>query len=70
MIIANRVGDECGFDADDNAVNALWSDGNQRFPTARKSELARNLIELVAQRFYAARGTDTQPRLTIVSNTD
>ncbi len=70
MIIANRVGDECGFDADDNAVNALWSDGNQRFPTARKSELARNLIELIAQRFYAARGTDTQPRLTIVSNTD
>lgn len=70
MIIANRVGDECGFDSDDNAVNALWSDGNQRFPTARKSELARGLIELVAQRFYAARGTDTQPRLTIVSNID
>lgn len=70
MIIANQVGDDCGFDTDDNAVNALWSDGEQRFPTARKSELARDLIELVAQRFYAARGTDTQPRLTIVSNID
>jgi phosphopantothenoylcysteine decarboxylase/phosphopantothenate--cysteine ligase len=70
MIIANRVGDDCGFDTDDNSVNVLWSDGERRFPTTRKSELARNLIELVAQRFYAARGTDTQPRLTIVSNID
>jgi len=70
MIIANRVGDDCGFDTDDNSVNVFWSDGERRFPTAQKSELARNLIELVAQRFYAARGTDTQPRLTIVSNID
>ncbi|NCF13927.1 MAG: bifunctional phosphopantothenoylcysteine decarboxylase/phosphopantothenate--cysteine ligase CoaBC [Gammaproteobacteria bacterium] len=68
MIIANRVGDDCGFDTDDNSVNVFWTDGERRFPTARKSELARNLIELVAQRFYAARGTDTQPRLTVVSN--
>ena len=70
MIIANRVGDDCGFDTDDNSVNVFWTDGERRFPTAEKSELARNLIELVAQRFYAARGTDTQPRLTIVSNID
>jgi len=70
MIIANRVGDDCGFDTDDNSVNVFWTDGERRFPTAQKSELARNLIELVAQRFYAARGTDTQPRLTIVSNID
>jgi len=70
MIIANRVGDDCGFDTDDNSVNVFWLDGGRRFPTARKSELARDLIELVAQRFYAARGTDTQPRLTIVSNID
>jgi len=70
MIIANRVGDNCGFDTDDNSVNVFWLDGERRFPTAQKSELARNLIELVAQRFYAARGTDTQPRLTIVSNID
>jgi phosphopantothenoylcysteine decarboxylase/phosphopantothenate--cysteine ligase len=70
MIIANRVGDDCGFDTDDNSVNVFWSDGERRFPTTQKSELARNLIELVAQRFYAARGTDTQPRLSIVSNID
>jgi len=70
MIVANRVGDDCGFDTDDNTVNAIWSDGERRFPTTRKSKLARELIELIAQRFYAARGTDTQPRLTIVSNID
>jgi len=70
MIIANRVGNDCGFDSDDNSVNAMWADGAQRFPEGRKSELARGLIELVARRFYAARGTDTQPRLTVISNSD
>ena len=70
MIIANRVGDDVGFDTEDNAVNVFWSDGERRFPTAPKSELASSLVELIAQRFYAARGTDTQPRLSIVSNID
>jgi phosphopantothenoylcysteine decarboxylase/phosphopantothenate--cysteine ligase len=68
MIIANRVGSDCGFDTDDNSVNVIWTDGEQRFPEARKSELARDLVELIARRFYAARGTDTQPRLTVISN--
>ncbi|MDH5617347.1 MAG: bifunctional phosphopantothenoylcysteine decarboxylase/phosphopantothenate--cysteine ligase CoaBC [Gammaproteobacteria bacterium] len=70
MIIANRVGNDCGFDRDDNSVNVLWADGEQRFPQARKSDLARDLIDLVARRFYAARGADTQPRLTVISNVD
>ena len=70
MIIANRVGNDCGFDRDDNTVNVLWSGGEKRFPNAKKSELARDLIELIAQRYYAARGNDTQPRLTVISNID
>ncbi len=70
MIIANRVGDDCGFDKDDNAVAVFWDKGERRFPRAQKSTLASQLIELVAQRYYAARGTDTQPRLTVISNTD
>ena len=70
MIIANRVGNDCGFDSDDNSVNVLWVGGEQRFPEARKSKLARSLVELIARRFYAARGTDTQPRLTVISNSD
>ena len=70
MIIANRVGDDCGFDSDDNSVNVLWAGGEQRFAESSKTELAHDLIELVARRFYAARGTDTQPRLTVIANTD
>src|SRR5210317_1633342 len=68
MIIANRVGSDCGFDRDDNAVNVLWSEGEKRYPQAQKSKLARDLVELIAERYYAARGTDTQPRLTVTSN--
>ena len=70
MIIANRVGNDCGFDRDDNTVSVFWGDGEKRFPKAQKSALARDLIELIAQRYYAARGTDTQPRLTVISTTD
>ena len=70
MIIANRVGSDCGFDSDDNSVNVFWVGGEQRFPAARKSKLAHDLVDLLARRFYAARGTDTQPRLTVISNTD
>ncbi len=70
MIIANRVGTDCGFDRDDNAAAVFWADGEQRFAEAPKARLAGELIELVAQRYYAARGTDTQPRLTVISNKD
>jgi len=70
MIIANRVGDDCGFDRDDNAVSVFWSGGEKRMPEAQKSALARDLIELVAERFYAARGAETHPRLTIISTND
>jgi phosphopantothenoylcysteine decarboxylase/phosphopantothenate--cysteine ligase len=70
MIIANRVGSDCGFDRDDNSAAVFWADGEQRFPEAPKAELANELIELVAQRYYAARGADTQPRLTVISNKD
>ncbi len=58
MIIANRVGDDRGFDRDDNEVSAFWAKGEQRFPNAQKAVLAKHLIELVAQRYNAARGTN------------
>jgi phosphopantothenoylcysteine decarboxylase/phosphopantothenate--cysteine ligase len=70
MIVANRVGRDCGFDRDDNSAIALWNGGEQEFPTSSKVELARNLIELAAEHFYAERGSETQPRLTIISNND
>jgi phosphopantothenoylcysteine decarboxylase/phosphopantothenate--cysteine ligase len=70
MIVANQVGDDRGFDHDENAVNVLWQNGTKEFPKTAKAELARNLIELIAKRYFAVRGADTEPRLTVISNKD
>jgi phosphopantothenoylcysteine decarboxylase/phosphopantothenate--cysteine ligase len=68
MIIANKVGDDSGFDRDDNAVSVIWKGGKKDLPMAHKAELARDLVDLMAEHFYAARGSETEPRLTIISN--
>lgn len=70
MIVANQVGDDRGFDRDENTVSVLWKDHTEDLPTAAKMELARDLVELIAERFYAARGADAQPRLTVISQSD
>jgi phosphopantothenoylcysteine decarboxylase/phosphopantothenate--cysteine ligase len=70
MIVANEVGDDLGFDRDDNALTAYWNGGRQDFPNATKTSLARDLIELVADRFYAARGKSESPRLSVISRSD
>ena len=51
MIVANEVGDVLGFDSDDNAVTVLWQDGKKELAEAPKTDLARELIELIAARF-------------------
>jgi phosphopantothenoylcysteine synthetase/decarboxylase len=68
MIVANRVGADCGFDYDDNAAEILWHDGEKAFGRMPKSELAAGLMDIIAARFLEARGTETQPALSIVSN--
>lgn len=70
MIVANRVGADCGFDRDENAATILWRGGERNFPTASKADLARSIIELAANHFYAVRGSETQPRLTVISSKD
>jgi len=70
MIVANRVGTDCGFDCDENAATVLWQGGERSFPTTSKVELARDLIELAANHFYAVRGAETQPKLTVISSKD
>ena len=70
MIIANRVGSDCGFDYDDNAAEALWGGGERTFPQMPKTELAYELVTLIAERFALTRGADTQPALSIVSVKD
>jgi len=70
MIVANQVGIDLGFDCDENAVSVFWKNGERRFPRADKSALARELIELIAERYAAVRGADTLPQLTVISTKD
>jgi len=54
MIAANRVGPDCGFDTETNALKVFWQDGEVEFGESTKAVLARQLIELVAERYHAA----------------
>jgi phosphopantothenoylcysteine decarboxylase/phosphopantothenate--cysteine ligase len=48
-IAANQVGvPGCGFDADENALTLYWNGGEKTFATARKSDIARGLVEWIA----------------------
>lgn len=57
MIAANRVGPGCGFDRDTNALSVLWRGGRADLGEAAKAVLARELVELIAERYAGARGT-------------
>ncbi len=57
MIAANRVGPTCGFDRETNALTVLWRGGRAELGECPKTTLARELVELVAERYRAARGT-------------
>ena len=56
MIAANRVGDGLGFETADNALDVYWADGMLALARAGKSELARQLVGCVAERYRAVRG--------------
>lgn len=51
LIAANRVGDGLAFDCDDNALTVLWRDGSRQLGPKAKDELARDLIQLIADRY-------------------
>jgi phosphopantothenoylcysteine decarboxylase/phosphopantothenate--cysteine ligase len=55
MIAANLVGPGCGFDKETNALAVFWRGGEAELGEASKAELARRLIELIAERM-ASRG--------------
>jgi len=57
MIVANRVGDDCGFDRDDNTVELIWSDGEQELPNAAKTDLALQIVHIIAGRYATTRGS-------------
>ena len=67
MIVANRVGADCGFDYDENAAEILWKGGAKAFGKMPKSELAACLMDVIAGHYFETRGADTQPALSVVS---
>lgn len=51
MIAANKVGEGLGFDKDDNALTVYWHDGKKELTLTSKIALARQLVELIAERY-------------------
>jgi phosphopantothenoylcysteine decarboxylase/phosphopantothenate--cysteine ligase len=70
MIIANLVGENRGFDSDDNTVDVFWAAGEQSFPIMAKTELAVALIKLIAERYLewseSSRQSDLPARARII----
>jgi len=56
MIAANRVGPDCGFDRETNALTVYWPGGGEAaLGDGSKPMLARRLVELIAERYRVAR---------------
>ncbi|HUO96093.1 MAG TPA: bifunctional phosphopantothenoylcysteine decarboxylase/phosphopantothenate--cysteine ligase CoaBC [Steroidobacteraceae bacterium] len=55
LIAANEVGAERAFDREDNALLVLWPGGRRELALKSKSELARELVMLIAERYREAR---------------
>jgi phosphopantothenoylcysteine decarboxylase/phosphopantothenate--cysteine ligase len=52
MIVANEVGRPgVGFESDENALSIFWKGGKRELSRALKAQLARDLIEIIAQRY-------------------
>jgi phosphopantothenoylcysteine decarboxylase / phosphopantothenate---cysteine ligase len=56
MIAANEVGHAKAFDCADNELIVLWRNGRKLLPRNAKTQLARELIELIAAVFTERRG--------------
>jgi phosphopantothenoylcysteine decarboxylase/phosphopantothenate--cysteine ligase len=53
MIAANKVGEGLGFDKDDNALTVYWNGGQRELALTSKAALARQLVEVIAERYRA-----------------
>ena len=60
MIAANEVGHDKAFDCEDNQLIVLWRNGRKELGKASKLALARELVELIAKSFEAARAGGAQ----------
>ena len=52
MIAANLVGENKGFETEENELQIIWKDGNIKLDLAPKEKLARDLIAIIAKRFH------------------
>lgn len=52
MIAANQVGENQGFESDENAIELYWQEGHLSLGLAPKEKLARELVRVVADRYY------------------
>ncbi len=57
MIAANQVGEGVGFAVNDNELQVFWAGGARTLPLAPKSQLARDLMTLIIERYYAKNTT-------------
>ncbi len=56
MIAANQVGDSnSGFETDFNQLEVFWPEGRQSIEHASKTEIAKQLIDLIVERYTATR---------------
>jgi phosphopantothenoylcysteine decarboxylase/phosphopantothenate--cysteine ligase len=53
MIAANQVGDGKGFAVDTNAITVFWQNGQRQLPETSKHQLARQLMALIIENYYA-----------------
>ena len=51
LIAANLVGEDLGFDVEQNALLVLWPGGEATLPVQDKKSLARELIGILAERY-------------------
>jgi phosphopantothenoylcysteine decarboxylase/phosphopantothenate--cysteine ligase len=55
LIAANRVGvGDCGFDSERNALTLYWDGGQADIAEADKGDVARRLLQVIAQRMQGA----------------
>jgi phosphopantothenoylcysteine decarboxylase/phosphopantothenate--cysteine ligase len=59
MIAANLVGPTCGFDRETNELTVFWRGGERKLGEGSKAALARQLVELIAERYRAERPAAT-----------
>ena len=56
MIAANQVGDSnSGFEVDSNQLEVFWPGGKQSIARATKTDIAKQLIDLIIERYTCAR---------------